>query len=168
MPSTDFIDFDGAASPDRWRTINDTVMGGVSESRFVATADGAAFEGTVSLDRGGGFASVRAPDGDYDLGGGSGLRLDVRGDGKTYKLTLYTHPGGRVSYRAPFTPPDGSWTTVDVPFDALTPYMRGRHVPDAPPFDAAAVRTLGFLIGDAQAGPFRLSLRRIRRLDAAR
>ena len=47
-----------------WRIINDTVMGGVSRSRFEATEDGAVFTGEVSLDRGGGFVSMRSPEGD--------------------------------------------------------------------------------------------------------
>lgn len=160
--------FDFAQTPDaasRWRTLNDTVMGGVSESRFEATDDGAVFRGTVSLDRGGGFASVRAPESTYDLSDADSIRLQLRGDGKRYKLTLYTHPGGRVSYRAPFEAPPGgaptAWTTVQVPFDTLTPYRRGQPMPGAPPFDPSRVRTLGFLIGDKQDGPFRLAVRRI-------
>jgi monofunctional biosynthetic peptidoglycan transglycosylase len=151
---------DAADSPSAWRTVNDTVMGGVSESAFVPTDDGAAFCGTVSLEHGGGFASVRAPEGRYDLTGATGVRLRVRGDGKRYNLTLYTRPGGRISYRVPFTAPE-QWANVGLSFDALTPYRRGRRVPNAPPFDPSQVRTLGILIADQQAGPFRLDLRRM-------
>jgi monofunctional biosynthetic peptidoglycan transglycosylase len=154
------FDFYSADAAEHWRIINDTVMGGVSTSAFVATGDGAAFRGTVSLEHGGGFASVRAPEDDYDLSGAAGIRLVARGDGKRYNLTLYTQAGGRISYRVPFQPGD-DWTTIDLPFEALTPYRRGRHVPDAPPFAPSGVRTLGFLIGDTQDGPFRLDLRSI-------
>ena len=154
------FDFSSAADADDWRTINDTVMGGVSTSEFVATDDGAAFRGTVSLEHGGGFASVRAPEDAYDLSGADGLRLGARGDGKRYMLTLYTRPGGRISYRVPFQPVD-AWDTYDLAFDALTPFRRGRRVPDAPAFTPSAVHALGFLIGDNQDGPFRLTLRTI-------
>lgn len=156
MPLSDM----DAVDPADWRVINDTVMGGVSESRFVETEDGAAFTGTVSLENGGGFASVRAPEGSYDLSGARGVRLRVRGDGKRYKLTFYTEPGGRISYRVPFEAPQ-TWTDLVLPFDDLVPYRRGRVVPDAPDFAPGAVRTLGFLIGDKQAGPFRLEVREI-------
>lgn len=158
------FDFQSPDAANGWRTVNDTVMGGQSTSEFVATDDGAAFRGTVSLANGGGFASVRAPDGTYDLSGADALRLHVRGGGKRYEATLYIHPGGRISYRAPFEAPD-DWQAVVLPFDAFTPFRRGRHVPDAPPLALAQVRTLGLLIGDTQAGPFQLDLRRI---DAAR
>jgi monofunctional biosynthetic peptidoglycan transglycosylase len=156
------FDFSEAGAADGWRVINDTVMGGVSESRFEAEDGHAVFAGTVSLDRGGGFASVRAPEGPYDCTGAAAFRLAVRGDGKTYKVTAYTEPGGRVSYRAPVEPgaPDDGWATVTVPFATLTPYVRGRERPDAPAFAPARLRTVGLLIGDEQAGPFRLALRR--------
>ena len=144
-----------------WRAIDDPVMGGVSHSTFEATDAGAAFTGTVSLDQGGGFASVRAPEGTYDLGGHTELRLRLRGDGKRYWLTTYTTRGGPVSYRAPIQPP-AEWTTVRVPLASLTPYRRGSTVPEAPPFDASRVRTLGFLIADEQDGPFRLEVAWIR------
>jgi monofunctional biosynthetic peptidoglycan transglycosylase len=161
MPSPQTLfDFQTPDAAENWRTINDTVMGGVSTSEFVATDEGAVFQGTVSLDRGGGFASVRAPEDRYDLSGTGGLRLVVRGDEKRYKLTLYTRSGGRISYRVPFDAPR-TWHTVALSFDALTPFRRGRRVPDAPPFDPSDVRALGVLIGDKQAGPFRLYIRSI-------
>lgn len=147
--------------PAEWRSIDDPVMGGVSESQFVATEEGAAFTGTVSLAQGGGFASVRAPEADYDLSGNDGLRLRLRGDDKRYWLTTYTDPGGSISYRAPIEPPE-HWSTVAVPFDTLTPYRRGTKVPDAPSFDPEQLRTLGFLIADEQKGPFRLEVQWIR------
>lgn len=159
-PLLDFAAPD-AAPPSDWRVINDTVMGGVSESQFVATEAGAAFAGTVSLEHGGGFASVRSPEGTYDLSAHDGLRLRLRGDGKRYWLTTYTEAGGPVSYRTSMQPP-ADWTTVSVPFDELVPYRRGTQVPEAPPFDPAQVRALGILIADKQDGPFRLEVAWIR------
>jgi len=153
------FDFSSASpdDPSEWRSVDDPVMGGVSESEFVATDDGAAFTGTVSLEQGGGFASVRAPASERDLSGVAGLQVRLRGDGKRYWFTAYTQPGGSLSYRASLQPPS-TWTTMAVHFDELTPYRRGTTVPDAPPFAPAQVRTLGFLIADGQDGPFRLDV----------
>jgi monofunctional biosynthetic peptidoglycan transglycosylase len=162
MPPSTLFDFsDRPASAEAWRPINDDVMGGVSDGSFTPTEAGAAFTGTVSLKHGGGFASVRAPETVRDLSGADGLRYRLRGDGQRYWCTLYTEPGGAVSYRTPIQPPE-QWTTVDVPFSDLVPYRRGTKRPDAPPFDPARVRTLGFLIADEQAGPFRLEVAWIR------
>lgn len=162
MPDASLFDF--AADPSaaaEWRSIDDVVMGGVSESTFEATEAGAAFTGTVSLAHGGGFASVRAPEAPYDLGDADGLRFRLRGDGHRYWCTVYTSPGGSISYRAPIEPP-GHWTTVEVPFADLVPYRRGTRRPDAPPFAPAQVRAIGFLIADEQDGPFRLEVAWIR------
>jgi len=168
MPTTlfDFTPPD-PDSPNDWRSVDDPVMGGLSESTFETTTDGAAFTGTVSLEQGGGFASVRAPEADYDLGEHAGLQCRLRGDGKRYWCTVYTDAGGSVSYRTSVTPPE-TWTTVTVPFNALTPYRRGRKRPDAPSFVPSRVHTLGFLIADEQAGPFQLEVAWIRAVDAER
>lgn len=162
MPPSDLFNFSPpSADAANWRSIDDPVMGGVSESDFVDTDEGAAFTGTVSLKQGGGFASVRAPESNYDLSGHDGLRLRLCGDGKQYWFTAYTTAGGPTSYRTPIQPPE-QWTTVAVPFETLTPYRRGTKVPDAPPFDPSQLRELGILIADEQAGPFRLDIRWIR------
>lgn len=167
MPSVLFDFANGTSEPSAWRSVDDPVMGGVSDSRFAATDAGAAFTGTVSLEQGGGFCSVRAPTSSYDLSVADGLRLRLRGDGKRYWVTLYTDPGGALSYRTPVEPP-AQWTTLDLPFSSLTAYRRGTPVPDAPPFSPAQVRTLGFLIADKQAGPFQLEVAWIRAVtDAA-
>jgi monofunctional biosynthetic peptidoglycan transglycosylase len=162
--STDLLfDFSSSSAddPSDWRSVDDPVMGGVSESTFEATPNGAAFTGVVSLEQGGGFCSVRAPEASYDWSDADGLRLRLRGDGNRYWLTAYTDPGGPISYRAPLQPPE-QWTEIDVPFARLTPYRRGSKVPDAPSFAPSAVRTIGFLIADEQAGPFRLDVAWIR------
>ena len=162
MSSPSLFDFSSSpSSTEAWRPINDDVMGGVSESTFSSTDAGAAFTGTVSLQHGGGFASVRAPETVRDLSDADGLRYRLRGDGQRYWCTLYTAPAGSVSYRAPIRPPE-QWTTIDVPFADLVPYRRGTERPDAPPFDPSQVRTLGFLIADEQDGPFRLEVAWIR------
>lgn len=161
-PARTVFDFATPEAASGWRNVDDGVMGGVSESSLTTVSDDAvAFEGHVSLDRGGGFASVRSPRQSWDLSAYDGLLVRARGDDKRYKLTVYTRPGGRISYRFPFTA-SSDWADYFAPFEALQPMRRGRPVPDAPRFDPAAIRMIGVLIGDKQAGPFRLTLRWIR------
>jgi hypothetical protein len=138
-------------------------MGGVSASAFVPASRGIArFGGTVSLDRGGGFASVRTPPRDWDTEGASAFVLRVRGDGKTYKFTLRTGDAfDGIQYQARFMPPAGEWTELRLPVASFVPSFRGRTVPGAPPLDPARVRALGFMISDGQAGPFELLVDRI-------
>ena len=87
----DFADPDAARE---WRAIDDRVMGGLSRSALRHDRAGhAVFEGTVSLDRNGGFASVRSSPGDRGLAGAQACRIDLRGDNRTFKLSLLTDDG---------------------------------------------------------------------------
>ncbi len=161
-PSTDTLLFD-FSRPDaarRWRTVNDDVMGGVSTSRFAPTDHGTAvFEGTISLDHGGGFATVRGPIVPFDLSRFEGLAVHLRGDGRHYAVNLFlADPAGALSYRRRFATTVDEWQTVHAAFQDLTPTFRGRPVPDAPSFDAGRVQAVGLLIGGQQAGPFRLEI----------
>ena len=74
-------------APESWRAVNDGVMGGVSSGRMVATPDGLRFEGMLSLENNGGFASVRRLVND-DLSRADRVRIEVRGDGRSYQFRL--------------------------------------------------------------------------------
>jgi len=169
MPERRLFDFADPAATAAWAAIDDTVMGGVSSSELRPTADGTAvFRGTVSLENDGGFASVRSGAVDFDLAGADGLALRVRGDGRAYKLQVRTDAAfDGIAYQARFTPPAGAWETVRLPFSAFAPTFRGRVLGGAPPLDPGAVRRLGLLISDRQAGPFALELAWIAASEAA-
>jgi hypothetical protein len=159
--------FDRPESVAGWAAIDDRVMGGVSRSRMRFDPAGHAwFEGEVSLDRGGGFASVRAAA--LPLGGAStrAWRLELLGDGRRYRLSLFTVDAfDAPSWQAELDPPAGRWATLELPLAAFGARLRGRAVPGTPALDPARVRQLGLLIGDRQAGAFALGVRRIVRVD---
>jgi monofunctional biosynthetic peptidoglycan transglycosylase len=151
------IDFRAGAEP--WRNIDDVVMGGVSSSDMLIEDGVAVFHGEVSLENNGGFASVRSEPRDHDLSAFDGLVLRVRGDGKRYKLRLRTTPSfDGPSYQAMIHPVPDEWHEISVPFSDFRPVFRGRVLPDHPPLDPAEVKTIGLLIADKQAGPFRLEI----------
>ena len=103
--------FESADSVADWSAIDDTVMGGVSSSRLRHDPAGhAVFEGVVSLERNGGFASVRSRPLDLAAPGTVSYVLEVRGDGKRYKLNLRTDDAfDGVSYQAAFEAPPDTW-----------------------------------------------------------
>ena len=152
------VDF--SAGAEAWRPINDGVMGGLSRSRIRATPEGTAvFEGEVSLENNGGFASVRAPVGPVDLSAFEGLAARVRGDGRSYQIRLRTDDRfDGIAYRTRLAPVADEWQVVRVSFSAFLPTFRGRRPHGAPPLDTSDICQLGFLIGDEQAGPFRLEI----------
>ena len=54
-------DFSSEGAVEEWISINDVVMGGISTGGLERTPEGTAvFSGNVSLERNGGFASVRS------------------------------------------------------------------------------------------------------------
>lgn len=152
----------------RWTTVDDRVMGGVSQSRLVATGEGTArFEGVMSLESNGGFASVRSAAGDWIAQGTEALRLWVRGDGKTYQLRLRTSDDfDGPSYTASFVATAGEWHDVTLRLDTFRATFRGREV-SAEPLAAERVRTIGLMLADGQAGEFALEIAWIRRVPPA-
>jgi hypothetical protein len=157
------LEFTTPASITGWQPIDDRIMGGVSRSRFGFDPAGhAVFEGLVSPDNGGGFASVRH--GQIALGSPNTTvyRLTVLGDGKRYKLNLRTDtaPDG-VNYQAVFQPQVGVWVSLDLPVAQFVPRFRGRDVAGMPPLAPARVCQLGLMIGDRQWGRFCLFIRSI-------
>jgi hypothetical protein len=153
------IDFSAPDALGAWGAVDDVVMGGRSASRMESCADGAAFTGRVSLENGGGFASVRTRPGRWDTAGARSLVLRARSDGKRYKLTVRTDDGfDGLQYQQAFTTAWGEWQDVRLPIAGFHASFRGRRIPDAPPLDAARIRAFGLMISEKQAGPFRLEV----------
>jgi NADH dehydrogenase [ubiquinone] 1 alpha subcomplex assembly factor 1 len=154
------LDFVSGDDLSLFSAVGDAVMGGVSTGRLARGAAGTAvFEGEVSLDRGGGFASVRSRQREWDIRGATAFLLRVRGDGKRYRFNVRT-PGGPAAFRyeAAFEAPAGRWTEVRIPLASLSGKVFGRPVPQARPPDPGRIQCLGFMISDRQAGPFRLEI----------
>ncbi len=161
MPTV--IDFVSPLSVEPWLPVNDRVMGGCSSGRLRHDAAGfAVFEGVVSPDNGGGFASLRHPSLALGSAATRAYRLEVLGDGKRYKWNLRTDQTfDGVQYQAEFQPPPGQWTTVDLPVAACQARFRGRAVAGAPALEPERVRQVGLMVADRQWGPFALCVRRI-------
>jgi NADH dehydrogenase [ubiquinone] 1 alpha subcomplex assembly factor 1 len=160
-------DFNDPREAERWRPTDDVVMGGRSSSGMRAGDGVGVFAGELSLEQGGGFASVRRQDQPVDLSACDAIELRVRGDGKRYKLNLRTSDDlDGVVYQAAFETEPGAWQTVRLPLASFAPRFRGRPVPGT--LDLSQVSSLGLLISDRQAGPFRLELATIRAVALSR
>ncbi len=155
-----------AAEAERWRRVNDNVMGGVSQGQMMLTDRGTGvFQGNLSLENNGGFSSVRRRSDDYDFSGAAGIAAQVKGDGRRYQLRLKTAGTGDLSYRAEFETQPGEWQTVQAPFSSFAPIFRGRVLTDAPPLNLSEIEEVGFLIADGKAGEFRLEADWIRLME---
>jgi NADH dehydrogenase [ubiquinone] 1 alpha subcomplex assembly factor 1 len=158
------FDFDDPLIVGAWESVGDPVMGGISTGSLLPLPGGLArFAGVVSLDRGGGFASVRSAPGRFDLSGHEGILLEIRGDGRVYKLSVRIDPWfDAVAYQIRFATRAGGWEEVRLPLAGFRATWRGRPVPGAPPLEPSRVSSFGLLLGDGQAGPFQLEIASIR------
>jgi hypothetical protein len=148
--------------------VDDVVMGGRSRSRAALVGPVLVFSGAVSLDQGGGFASIRSGAGPLDLSGCTALSLRVRGDGHRYKVNLRIDAAvDGIAWQARLEVPAVEWRTVVLPLTAFLPTWRGRLVPEAGALEPGRLASLGFLIADGQAGPFRLEIASIEAVTSA-
>lgn len=140
-----------------WLAVNDGVMGGISRGEVIEIEKGLRFQGELSLENNGGFASVRRPF-DDNVENADGIQLRVRGDGRRYQFRMkMNNRFDGVAWRAMFDT-DGTWQTIDLMFEDFKPVFRGRLVADAGPLDASRIRQLGFLLADGKPGAFQLDI----------
>ena len=148
-----------------WRIVNDTVMGGRSQSRFYQQDGIGVFEGFLSLENYGGFASVRRYDTPNFITDGT-VQLHIKGDGRKYQLRLATPRLYRgMAYVAEFQTRQDEWIQVNFTQSDFTVRYRGRMVNRAPELNFADVSRLGFLLGDKRTGEFRLEVKSISSFD---
>lgn len=125
-----------------WHALNDTVMGGRSSGSCRVSSQGLIFDGQV-VEEGGGFISCRSPvfSPPLDLSSFRALRLELRGDGRRYKLAVACGDGlggltelipGGIRWIAEFpTSADGP-SEATVPFSDLRASIRARPVQSLP------------------------------------
>jgi len=153
-------DFPAADSVAGWSIQNDTVMGGVSNSRTEWVDGQLIFAGDLSLDNNGGFCSMRSPV-SADFGalaaGATALTLTATGDDQVYLVQVRTDRdlfvqritvagGTEDTYVLPFA----DFTATDFMLDAITPLE---------PLDPGSILQIAVYILDKQEGPFRLAIR---------
>ena len=86
----------------------------------------------------------------------------VRGDGREYTLNLFLNkPLIAFSYRATFQTKKDEWIEVKVPLNKFEPTSFGRVVKDAGLVKPEEVNSLGFMLSDKRAGPFKMEIESI-------
>ncbi len=154
------VNFDSPINSVEWMVVNDNVMGGVSRSRVSISPEGfMLFNGNVSLDYGGGFASVRSSYENWEIGKFDGFVIKVWGDGKIYQFRCRMGNNfDGVAYRHYFQTNNENWQEIRLPFSKFVPTYRGRILSDVAPLDPEAIRNLGLMISDKQSGNFNLKV----------
>jgi monofunctional biosynthetic peptidoglycan transglycosylase len=152
-----------------WLIVDDGVMGGVSSSRVSSSGAFLRFEGRLSLENNGGFASARRAFDAVEWRRRSGLAavtalvVRARGDGRRYRLSAHVRDPmtGRKRdfvYYAQFETRADDETLVRLALNEFRASFRGRPVPDAPALVFDDIVVVGVMLADKQAGDFRLDL----------
>lgn len=159
-PEIMIIDFTDTLTVSNWEAVDDRIMGGCSQSQPQQIDKvGLRFSGTVSLENNGGFASIRSTPDNFDLGQYTGLIIRLRGDGKSYKLSLRTDLFfDGVSYQTTFATERGTWQEISLPFEDFIPTHHGIKLSTVAPMDLSNIKSFGLFIADRQEGSFQLDI----------
>ncbi len=153
-------DFTNLASQ-KWKIVNDGVMGGISQSQFqINDAGNGVFIGHVSLENNGGFASVKniIP---MNMENYHSILLKVKGDGKSYSFRFKTGTGNALHnwvYHSRFETKKDEWISVELPFNSFIPKHRGKILDNVSAPSLSKIKEYGFLISEKQEGEFRLEI----------
>ncbi|WKN33716.1 CIA30 family protein [Porifericola rhodea] len=148
-----------------WHCVDDPVMGGTSWSQVrLNSRNLLIWAGSLSLENGGGFASVSqklSPA--INLKGYQGIHIVVQGESKIYKLNLANDnspnsPRFQLRFRTV-----GNEQHFKLAFANLEASIRGRKVNAQ--FSPSYLSQIGFLIADQQEGPFTLNIKSIQPYD---
>ena len=147
------------SSENRWRIVNDGVMGGLSSSKAIVESNKIIFSGNVSLENNGGFASLRSPVKDYNFEKFTGLEVKIKGDGKRYSISMKetTYFSGYF-FTSTFETKKDKWITVKLPFNQFKLYYFGRETNSNKNIPLNNIKEISLLIGDKQAGEFKAEI----------
>ena len=122
------LDLSQEAERSNWRAVNDGVMGGLSSGVIREIPDGIRFEGRISLENNGGFASLRRPMSKADMSAYKGVTITYKCLGVKTAFSIEPNPVWyQPNYRTALKPCD-EWTTVKVPFKDFVGRQVGRPV----------------------------------------
>jgi NADH dehydrogenase [ubiquinone] 1 alpha subcomplex assembly factor 1 len=151
------IDFTDSTAIDAWYTVNDDVMGGVSESFITHDGQVALFGGNISFENNGGFATIQTNfTSALDLSTYSGIEITIKGDGKQYGMYMRNSFRSLV-YQAVFQTTADEWTILRLPFSQFLPTSFGRTV-NGDPFNPQNIVSMSLIIEYKQEGQFALQV----------
>jgi NADH dehydrogenase [ubiquinone] 1 alpha subcomplex assembly factor 1 len=150
-------------SEDKWRIVNDGVMGGLSSSKAIVQDDKIIFSGSVSLENNGGFASLRSPVKDYDFSKFSGFEVKIKGDGKRYSISMKeTSYFTGYFYTKSFETKRDEWIVIQIPFNQFKLYYFGEKTNSSKKNPIDKIKEISLLIGDKQEGNFEAAISHVK------
>jgi hypothetical protein len=150
-------DFAEGVSKLQWVTVNDGVMGGLSQGSAALEQNVLVHSGVLNTN-GGGFSYVGTRLPTNILVGYSRLQIRLNTFGRQYAVNFGDARHSRISHQARIPlGPVTAWQEVSIAFDQTVPTIFSRRV-NSSPFVASAIEELNFILGDGRDGPFRMEI----------
>ena len=160
--SIDLINPEKNVGITNWYIVNDDVMGGISKSYLSINQEkNLIFNGYLSLENNGGFASSRLSFNKETLTGIKSFKMRIKGDGNIYKLRLRQN-NRRASYSCDFKSLKDKWIEIDISLEDFKPSWRGYTYSDYPDLEIEEINSMGIQISDKQEGEFELEIKYIK------
>ena len=155
------FDFSKISDLDKWRIVDDVVMGGVSDGNLKINENGnAVFYGDVSLENNGGFSSIRHEfDTPKNTNSLKKIVIVVKGDGKNYQFRIKDKSNNYYSYTKEFSTTK-SWENISLELSDFEPIYRGRKL-NFPNFSSTQIEEISILIGNKKNESFQLEIDKI-------
>lgn len=139
----------------KWRIVNDGVMGGLSTSEIILDNDKIVFNGNVSLENNGGFASLRSPVKNYNFEKFNGIEIRINGKGKIFSISMKeTSYFTGYFFTKSFKTNKDEWTTIQIPFSEFSLKYFGRELESDKKIPLDKIKEISLLIGEKQKGKF--------------
>ena len=156
------IDFGKGKSGNDWYVVNDGVMGGLSSSNIKFTENSMIFEGVVSLENNGGFASVRSSTKSLDLSKHKTVTIRFRSPSITrvFSLRLNTNDTYyKPSYNQKFQSISNDWQEITFSLDGFKETILGRETGAVIAQEQLKkIIRLGIMLNDKKEGSFSIEI----------
>lgn len=143
-----------------WYIVNDGVMGGRSSSKVKVDKNSLVFKGEVSLENNGGFASLRAPFGSYDLSSYSKVSIRYKASGQVPALSFDKDRRFFIPYyKLQLKNISDEWTTETHDLLDVKEYYLGETTGETLTKELlASIIRVGFVVSNKKAGAFELEV----------
>lgn len=158
------FDFGSKDTTSNWYIVNDDVMGGRSTSTLEEAENSIRFEGSISLENNGGFASIRSPRKLYDLSSYKTITIRFKSTGRDFGIVLERYRRFYLpTHKLVFSSDTNEWNTVSFPINAFKKQILGRDIGGF--IDTKTLKNIeriGIILFDKKEGDFAVEIDYIR------
>lgn len=158
------FDFGSKNTTDNWYIVNDDVMGGRSTSTLQETDNSIRFEGSISLENNGGFASIRSPRKSYDLSSYKTVSIRFRSTGRDFGIVLERYRRFYLpTHKLIFGSDTNEWTTISFPVSTFKTQILGADTGNFIDTETLKnIERIGIILFDKKEGEFAVEIDYIR------